>query len=127
MAMSIFGKMWFTCEHENAVTGSATGGFVDGSRYCLLLNNEVRSNTTKPWTSYDSTYDPAITCCCTKRLFFLPCEGVSHHSVSHPATSKPVLQPSTPKQKSDLFFTISSVVRHEYALHNRLVIIRKAH
>ena len=58
VAMSILGKKWFTCEHENAVTGSATGGIVDGSSYCLLLNDEVRSNTAKPWSSYDSTYDP---------------------------------------------------------------------
>ena len=135
MAMSILGKKWFTCEQENAVTGSATirGGIVDGSSYCLLLNDEVCSNTTKPWSSYDSTYDPKsqrllsqecrycilITSDyrCTKRLFFLLCGEVPRHSVSHSATSKPVLQASTPKQKFHRFFTISSVVHHEYALH----------
>ena len=55
VAMSILGKNGL---HEIVVTSSATGGIVDGSSYCLLLNDEVRSNTAKPWSFYDSTYDP---------------------------------------------------------------------
>ena len=55
---------------------------------------------------------------CTKKgtLFLtVPCGGVSHHSVSHSDTSKPVLQPSTSKQKSDRFFNL--LVHHEHSLH----------
>ena len=59
---------------------------------------------------------------CTKRFFFLLCGEVTRHSVSHSATSKPVLQAPTPKQKSNRFF---SIVYCEYALHNRLVIAHK--
>lgn len=38
MAMSILGKKQFKCEHDDA-TGSKNG-IVDGSRYCLLLNDD---------------------------------------------------------------------------------------
>ena len=55
--------------------------------------------------------------CCMKRLFFLPCGKVSRQSVSHSATSKPVLQASTPKQKSDRFFTIPEKVITETLDH----------
>ena len=48
--------MW-TWECCNGL-GYRTGGIVDRSSYCLLLNDEVCSNTAKPWNSYDSTYDP---------------------------------------------------------------------
>ena len=48
-----------------------------------------------------------------------------HTTVSHSATSKPVLQPSIPKQ-SQIAFSQSSpnLIHHEHALHK---IIHKAH
>lgn len=41
MTMSILGKKQFTCEHDDAM--GSENGIVDGSRYCLLLNDEVCS------------------------------------------------------------------------------------
>ena len=97
-------------------TGSANS-IVDGSSYCLLLNNdEVCSNTTKLWSSYDQKSQWLLSQECRywyrlplheERDTFLPCGGVSRRSVSHSGASKPVLQASTLKKKSDHFFTIS--------------------
>ena len=128
--MSILGKKWFTCEHENAATGSATGGIVDGSSYCLLLNDEVRSNTAKPWSSYDSTYDPksqqllniptASDYHCTKRLFSY-CVEKYHATLFH--TQPPQNQYSRPphlnrssiaSSQSPPSFTTSTCFTHDY-------------
>ena len=134
--MPILGKKWFTCEHENAATGSATGGIVDGSSYCLLLNDEVRSNTAKPWSSYDSTYDPksqqllniptASDYHCTKRLFSY-CVEKYHATLFHtqPLWRAVLHGLASSDQKSYRFFTICwTMVRHGYVVH--WCIIRKA-
>ena len=55
-----------------------------------------------------------------EETLFLLCGEVPRHSISHSATSKPVLQASTPKQKFYRFFTISSIIHHEYVLHSWL-------
>ena len=56
--------------------------------------------------------------CCMN--FFLPCGGVSHHSVSHSATSN---QFSSPPHLNKSVIVFQNLLIHlEYVLHNRLMI-----
>ena len=110
--MSILGKKQFTWELWeccNRLGYRIRNSIADGSNYCLMLNNKVRSNTAKPWSSYDITYDPkpqwllsqecrywSITSDyhCTKRLFLTVWRSIMHATLFH--TRPPQNQYSRP-------------------------------
>ena len=83
------------------------------ARYTAIMRGVLMTRNLSDYFLKNSSIDLNIPITsdyhCTKRgtLFLtVPCVGVSHYSVSHSDTSKPVLQPSTPKQKSDRFFNL---------------------